>query len=132
MSREARVRFWERVGVRLPCATRQVVTDTLGLLVGAESTPLMCKIAVVPGSSSAPSTICFLGCVICLPTAPTLVVGSTMRWPGLAIGRSRWLDAAPRSPALPCCRGAGWSSAHWLGSTETAAWQKISKPRSLD
>ena len=28
MSREARVRFWERVGVRLPCATRQVVTDT--------------------------------------------------------------------------------------------------------
>ena len=72
MSREARVRFWERVGVRLPCATRQVVTDTLGLLVGAESTPLMCKIAVVPGSSSVPSTICFLGCVICLPTAPNL------------------------------------------------------------
>jgi hypothetical protein len=33
MSREAHVRFWERVGVRLPCATRHIVTDTCGLLV---------------------------------------------------------------------------------------------------
>ena len=39
MSREAHVRFWERVGVRLPCATRHIVTDTCGLLVGAEVHP---------------------------------------------------------------------------------------------
>src|SRR6266851_8909698 len=30
---------WERVGVRLPCATRHIVTDTCGLLVGAEVHP---------------------------------------------------------------------------------------------
>ena len=36
MSREAHVRIWERVGVRFPCATRHIVTDTIGLLVGAE------------------------------------------------------------------------------------------------
>jgi transposase len=35
MSRDAHVRFWERVGVRLPCATRHVLTDTNGLLVAA-------------------------------------------------------------------------------------------------
>jgi transposase len=39
MSREAHVRFWERVGVRLPFATRHIVTDTGGLLVGAEVHP---------------------------------------------------------------------------------------------
>jgi transposase len=39
MSREAHVRFWERVGVRLPCATRHIMTDTSGLLVGAEVHP---------------------------------------------------------------------------------------------
>jgi len=35
MSREAHVRFWERVGVRFPCATRHILTDTNGLLVSA-------------------------------------------------------------------------------------------------
>jgi hypothetical protein len=39
MSREAHVRIWERVGVRFPCATRHIVTDTSGLLVGAEVHP---------------------------------------------------------------------------------------------
>ena len=39
MSREAHVRIWERVGVRFPCATRHIVTDTGGLLVGAEVPP---------------------------------------------------------------------------------------------
>ena len=39
MSREAHVRIWERVGVRFPCATRHIVTDTGGLLVGAEVHP---------------------------------------------------------------------------------------------
>ena len=32
MSREAHVRFWERAGVRLPCATRHLLVDTQGLL----------------------------------------------------------------------------------------------------
>jgi len=36
MSREAHVRIWERVGVRFPCATRRLITDTNGLLVGAQ------------------------------------------------------------------------------------------------
>lgn len=36
MSREAHVRIWERVGVRFPCATRHIITDTNGLLVGAQ------------------------------------------------------------------------------------------------
>ena len=35
MSREAHVRFWERVGVRFPCATRHVLVDTLGLVLHA-------------------------------------------------------------------------------------------------
>ena len=34
--REAHVRIWERVGVRFPCATRHIITDTNGLLVGAQ------------------------------------------------------------------------------------------------
>ena len=36
MSREAHVRIWERVGVRFPCATRHIITDTNGHLVGAQ------------------------------------------------------------------------------------------------
>lgn len=36
MSREAHVRIWERVGVRFPCATRHIITDTSGHLVGAQ------------------------------------------------------------------------------------------------
>jgi len=35
MSREAHVRIWERVGVRFPCATRHIITDTNGLLLCA-------------------------------------------------------------------------------------------------
>jgi transposase len=31
MSREAHVRIWERVGVKLPRATRHILTDTIGL-----------------------------------------------------------------------------------------------------
>ena len=48
---------------------RHVVTDTSGLLVGVVVHPAEIRIAMGPGLSSKPSTTCFLGCSICLPTA---------------------------------------------------------------
>ena len=95
-----------------------------------KSTPPTCKIAMVPRWSSAPSSTGFLGCVICLPTAPTAAAGSTARSPSLAIGPSRSSGAAPMSRVLRCFPVVGSSNAPWLGLTETAVWQKISRPRS--
>ncbi len=89
----------------------------------------MCRIAMAPPLSSAPSTTCFPGCAIYLLTAPTPVAGSTARSPSLATGRSKSLGAAPMSRALRCFPVAGLSNAHWRGSIETA-WRKTSRPRS--
>ena len=80
-----------------------------------KSTPPMCKIAMVPRWSSAPSTTCFPGCAICLPTAPTAAAGSTARSPSSATGRSRSSGGAPMSRALRCFPVAGSSNAPWLG-----------------
>jgi hypothetical protein len=49
---------------------RHVITDTIGLLVGAEVPPIG-KIATVLGLSSPPFTTSFRGCVTSSPTAPT-------------------------------------------------------------
>jgi transposase len=95
-----------------------------------KSTPPMCKIAMVPRWSSAPSTTCFPGCAIWLPTAPTAAAGSTARSPSLATGRSRSSGGAPMSRTLRCLPVAGSSNAPWLGSTEIAVWRKTPRPRS--
>ena len=89
MSREAHVRFWERVGVRFPCATRHIVTDTGGLLVGAEVHP-----ADVQDRDGAvlviePSTSCFPGYAISSPTVSTPAPTCMKLSPNSASGPSR-------------------------------------------
>ena len=95
-----------------------------------KSNPPMCKIAMVPRWSSAPSTTCFPGCAICLPTARIAAAGSTARSPSLATGRSRSSGGGLMLRVLRCFPVVGLSNVHWLGSIETAAWQKTSRPRS--
>jgi transposase len=117
-------------GKKIKGRKRQIVTDTLGLLVGTEIHPADVQDRKGARLSSAPSTTCFPGCAIGLPTAPIRAADSTTRSPNLATGRSRSSGGAPMSPALRCFPAAGLSNAHWLGSTETAAWRKTSRLRS--
>jgi hypothetical protein len=57
--------------------------------------------------------------------APTCVKLS----PNSASGPSRSSNTPLTLPAFNCYRAAGSSNEPWLGSTETAAWQKISRRR---
>src|SRR6266436_7214028 len=108
---------------------RHIVTDTCGLLVGAEVHPPMSKIAMVPCWSSRPSISCFPGCAISSPTAsitaPTCVTPS----PNSVTGPLRSSSVPLTLSAFNCCRAAGSSNGPWLGSIATAAWRRISRRR---
>jgi transposase len=109
---------------------RHIVTDTSGLLVGAEVHPPMSKIAMVPCWSLRPSTSCFPGYAISSPTVSTTAPTCVRHSPNSASGPSRSSNAPLTLPAFNCCRAAGSSNEPWLGSIETAAWQRISRLRS--
>ena len=125
MSREAHVRIWERVGVRFPCATRHIVTDTCGLLVGAEVHP-----ADVQDRDGAVLVIEAIHQLF--PWLRHLFADSVYNGPNLreASGPSRSSNAPLTLLAFNCCHAAGWSNEPSRGSIETAAWQRISRLRS--
>src|SRR5271169_6322042 len=90
----------------------------------------MSKIAMVPCWSLRPSTSCFPGYAISSPTASTTAPTCVRHLPNSASGPSRSSNAPLTLPAFNCCRAAGSSNEPWLGSIETAAWQRISRLRS--
>jgi transposase len=110
---------------------RHIVTDTGGLLVGAEVHP-----ADVQDRDGAvlvilrPSTSCFPGYAISSPTVSTMAPTCVRHSPNSASGPSRSSNAPLTLPAFNCCRAAGSSNEPWLGSIETAAWPRISRLRS--
>jgi len=109
---------------------RHIVTDTCGLLVGAEVHP-----ADVQDRDGAVLVIeaihqlfpwlrhLFADSVY---NGPTCVRHS----PNSASGPSRSSNAPLTPPGFNCCRAAGSSNEPWLGSIATAAWQRISRLRS--
>ncbi len=108
---------------------RHIVTDTCGLLVGAEVIPPMSKIAMAPCWSLRQSTSCFPGYAISSQTVSTTAPTCVKLLPNSASGPSRSSNAPLTLPAFNCCRAAGSSNEPWLGSIETAAWRRISKHR---
>ena len=117
---------------------RHIVTDTGGLLVGAEVHPADVQslprrrpgIGMAPGWSSKRSISCFHGCAISLRIASTMAPTCVMLSPNSATGPSRSSSAPLRRRASSYCRADGWSNETSPGSIETAAWQQISRPRS--
>src|SRR5215469_12122932 len=83
-----------------------------------------------PGLSSKPSTTCFPGCAICLPTASITAPICAGPLPNLATGQSRSSRAPPGLLAFTSSRADGLSSEPSPGSIETADWQKTSRPQS--
>ena len=109
---------------------RHIITDTGGRLVGA-ALPMVprFRIATVRFRCWPRSAPVSRGCATFLPMPAMPAPSSKQRWPSSGDGQSRW-SGIPRAPsALLCCRGAGWSSAPSPGSTATAGWPKILKPR---
>src|ERR1700757_2848882 len=90
----------------------------------------MSRIVMVPSWSSRPCTSCFPGCATCSPTASTTVPICVTPLPNSVTGPSRSSSAPLTLPAFNCCPAVGWSNEPWLGSIETAAWQRISRLRS--
>src|SRR5271166_1705881 len=90
----------------------------------------MSKIAMVPCWSLRPSTSCFPGYAIFSPTVSTTAPSCVRHSPNSASGPSRSSNAPLTRSAFNCCRAVGSSNEPWLGSIETAAWQRISKRRS--
>src|SRR5262252_4887621 len=82
------------------------------------------------GLSSKPSTTCFPGCAICLPTASITAPTCARPLPNLATGQSRSSRAPPGLLAFTSCRADGLSSEPSPGSIETADWQRTSRPQS--
>jgi transposase len=107
---------------------RHIVTDTCGLLVGAEVHPADVQDrAMVPCWSLKPSTSCFPGYAICSQTVSTTAPTCVKLSPNSANGPSRSSNAPLMLLAFNCCRAAGSSNEPWLGPIETAAWRRISK-----
>jgi hypothetical protein len=115
---------------------RHIITDTGGRLVGAivHGAEVQSLPRRRPGTATARfrcwprSAPVSRGCATFLPMPAMPAPSSKRRWPSSGDGRSR-SSSVPRAPrALPCCRGAGWSSAPSPGSTATAGWPKILKP----
>ena len=109
---------------------RHIVTDTSGLLVGAEVHLPMSRIAMERCCSSRPSISCFPGCAICSPTASTTAPICVTPLANSAIGRSKSSNAPRRLPAFICCPAAGLLNEPSRGSIQTAAWPRISRRRS--
>src|SRR5215470_17955269 len=84
-----------------------------------------------PGLSSKPSTTCFPGCVICLPTVSITTPTCARPSPNLATGQSRSSRAPLGLLAFNSSRADGLSSEPSPGSIETADWQRTSRPQSL-
>jgi len=66
----------------------------------------------------------------CSPTASITAPICAMLLANWATGRSRSSNAPPMPPALKFCHVDGLSNGPLLGSTETAAWPRISRRRS--
>src|SRR4051812_29421911 len=84
---------------------------------------------MVPCWSLRQSTSCFPGCAISSQTVSTTAPTCVKLSPNSASGPSRSSNAPLTLPAFNCCRAAGSSNEPWLGSIETAAWQRISRRR---
>jgi transposase len=108
---------------------RHIVTDTCGLLVGAEVHP-----ADVQDRDGAVLVIEAVHQLF--PWLRHLFADSVYNGPNLpealansASGPSRSSNAPLTLSAFSCCRGAGSSNGPWLGSIATAAWRRISRRR---
>ena len=106
---------------------RHIVTDTCGLLVGAEIHPADIEDRDGRRWSSRPSISCFSGYAIFSPTASTMAPTCGMPSPNSATGPSRSSNVPPTLPGFSSFHGAGLSNGPLLGSIETAAWQKTSR-----
>ena len=109
---------------------RHIVTDTGGLLVGAEVHP-----ADVQDRDGARLVIeaihqLFPWCAISSPTVSTTAPTCVTPWLNSATGPLRSSSAPLTRPAFNCSRDDGLSSEPSLGSIATAAWPKISRRRS--
>jgi len=90
-----------------------MVTDTGGLLVGAEGHPADIQDREGRCGSSRRSTNCFPGWATCSPTASTTAPSCVMPSSNLVTGPSRSSNAPLMRPAFNCCRAAGWSNKPW-------------------
>ena len=118
-------------GKKIKGRKRHILTDTTGLMVPAmvHEASVQDRDGAVPLLASIRHEHC-LGCVMSLPTAPTLAPSSRPRSQRSAGGASRSSSAPTRPKASSCCHAAGWSSARWHGSTATAASPRTSRRRS--
>jgi len=108
---------------------RHIITDTGGLLVGAEVHP-----ADVQDRDGAKLVIesvhqLFPWLRHLFATASTMVPICATPLPNSVAGPSRSSSALLRLPAFNYCPVVGWSNEPSLGSIETAAWQRISRLR---
>jgi hypothetical protein len=97
---------------------RHIVTDTGGLLVGAEVHPPIYKIGTVPCWSSRLSTSCFPGCAISSPTASIMAPTCVTPSPNSLTGPLRSSSAPLALPAFNSCHPAGSSNEPSLGSSK--------------
>jgi transposase len=109
---------------------RHIVTDTGGLLVGAAVHPA--DVQDRDGAVLVIKAIHQLFPWLRHLFAASVYNGANLRdalgkW---AIGRSRSSNVPPMPPALKFCHVDGLSNGPLLGSTETAAWPRISRRRS--
>jgi transposase len=93
---------------KIKARKRHIVTDTGGLLVGAEVQ--MSKIEMVRFWSSRQSTSYFPGCATCWPIASTTAPIWVTSSPSLATGPLRSPNARLTRLALSCCHAAGLSN----------------------
>ena len=109
---------------------RHIVTDTGGLLVGAEVHPA--DVQDRDGAVLVIEAIHQLFPWLRHLFADSVYNGPTCERhsPNSASGPSRSSSAPLMLPAFSCCRDAGSSNEPWLGSIEIAAWQRISRRRS--
>ena len=116
-------------GKKIKGRKRHIITDTGGRLVGAivHGAEVQDRDGAVPLLASIRSRFPWLRHVF----ADAGYAGAKLETALAKLGR--WtveIVRRPRAPsALLCCRGAGWSSAPSPGSTATAGWPKILKPR---
>jgi transposase len=109
---------------------RHVVTDTSGLLVGVVVHPADIQDREGPALSYKPSTTCFPGCAIYLPTASITAPTCARPWSNLVTGRSRLSRAPPELLVFNSSRADGLSSEPSPGSIEIADWQRTPRPQS--
>jgi hypothetical protein len=117
-------------GVIAKLALDSFCSPEVKLTMRSWSIPPTSRIAMGPGLSSKPSTTCFPGYAICLPTASITAPTCGRPLPNLATGQSRSSRAPLGLLAFTFCRADGLSSEPSPGSIETADWQRTSRPQS--